>query len=358
MFGVSLALVMLKLWESFIFTDALDSLLEKNGRWIKPMLKWAGLILFETALVSWLPGRTGMQIVILDDVEVFTDGAVFRNLGVLLLLHAAGVGLAAAKHVWAVIRKRKALSGRLLFLEIVSCAASVLIGIKLVQSDYVMQFEGGEEAGNIVMILLALIGGGGFLYLFWDDRKQKNKAKTAVETPHEEQPPAAEAVAPMTNTDARFNQIIAEKNRLTGEGDYASQIPLLIEATGLDVDEKRKRRIWNLLGIAYEQVGSADRAAECYHTAQRFDPESPSCYNNLGLLHAKKGEYGIAARHMHTALEKANKRNQNLGLYYANYARVLGKSGDLPGAKEMLRLASQAGYDRESVEDIKKQIGV
>lgn len=349
---------MLNVWESFLFTEALNYLLEKNGQWIRFMLKWSGLILLETALVSWLPGRTGMQIVILDNEEVFTDGALFHNLGILLLLHAACVGLATAKDVWAVIRKRKVFSGKLLFLETVSCVVSALIGIQLVHSEYVMHFEGGEEVGNFVMILIALIGGGGFLYLLWDERRQKKEPETAEKTPHAREPSAAGTPSPKTDADAQFHRIIAEKNRLTGEGDYASQIPLLIEATGLDVNKERKGRIWNLLGIAYEQIDSADRAAECYYTAQRFDPENPACYNNLGLYYAKKGEYEIAVRHMHTALKKANKRNQNLGLYYANYALVLGKSGDLPGAKEMLLHAVQAGHDRESVEKIKKQIGI
>ena len=141
-------------------------------------------------------------------------------------------------------------------------------------------------------------------------------------------------------------------------GDAASAIPMLIEATSLDLDRVRKARLWNYLGIAYAAVDSPEKAAECYRTAQRVDPDSPSGYNNLAMFEVDRKNYEAAQQNMALAVQKAEKRGLNVGNCYANYALAAGLNGDLNLARDYLQRAEKAGYDAGEIATVRRRLGL
>lgn len=117
-------------------------------------------------------------------------------------------------------------------------------------------------------------------------------------------------------------------------------------------------RIWNYMGLAHEGLQSPQKAEESYRTALRFDPENPSSHNNLALLYSAGRKHDLALRYMDLALAEAKKRKLNLGLFYGNYALVVGRSGDKSKANDYLRLAKTAGYGEQDIQTIRRQLGL
>ena len=155
-----------------------------------------------------------------------------------------------------------------------------------------------------------------------------------------------------------FDRVVSEKDRLKALGDYASQIPLLTKATELDVDGQRKARIWNYLGMAYEQLKSPQKAEECYRSALLFDKDNPASHNNIALLCSDRGDHVTALRHMDTAIPAAKARQQGLGVYYGNYALIAGRGGNMSRAEDYLVLAKNAGYDDASIRSVRQKLGM
>ncbi len=151
---------------------------------------------------------------------------------------------------------------------------------------------------------------------------------------------------------------LLQKNRLAENGDYASQIPLLIEALELDVDVTRKSRIWNIFGLAYQKIDCEKKAVECFQSAKRIDPDNPSSYGNLALYYARKGEYNTAFQNADTAIKKAKKRNISSGSFYGSMALIADQSGDLKKAKIYLGLAKDAEDDKEYITSLQKRLGI
>jgi tetratricopeptide (TPR) repeat protein len=259
---------------------------------------------------SWLPGRFGLEITYLDGLVSFTDGAFIRNLGVVLLLHTAGILLALLKYLWGVIRKKSPFLWQFALLEAGIAGICLVIGIHLVKNRSVVQFEGGKAAATaavlilaVVLLVLVILG----LRAMKREKKSSGNAKT-------KSPAGSGATQKASAEDpiARFDQIVEEKNRLTRSGNYAAQIPLLTEATGLALDNMRMARIWNYMGLAHEGLQSPQKAEESYRTALRFDPENPSSHNNLALLYSAGRKHDLALRYMDLALAEAKKRKRIL----------------------------------------------
>ena len=61
-----------------------------------------------------------------------------------------------------------------------------------------------------------------------------------------------------------------KQSLLTQKGDYAALIPLLIEATSLQVNREQKIRIWKDLGTAYKEIGNDAKAEEYFQIASRL----------------------------------------------------------------------------------------
>ena len=110
---VTFGLVVVDIVVALLYADAIQMLLEKDLRCVFFFLMWIGILLLQTGLFSWLPGRTGSEISMLDGLIVFEDGALVRNFGSLLFVHAAGIGMSIAKNLWEVIRRRARFYGKL-----------------------------------------------------------------------------------------------------------------------------------------------------------------------------------------------------------------------------------------------------
>lgn len=353
-FFLNITLAAVDLIVAYYICFGIRFLLQKNRLWIRYFLIGIGVLLFQTALFSWLPGRVELEYSLFEGTLVFEDGALFHNLGFLLLAYSMGIGIMVLKYLWQVIRKKESFSGKLFLLEVVFCAVGCVLSVPLINNTYVIHFEGGEAAGTIVLLILAVVGA---ILVIWgfkttrSEKKQKESERLQKEQSAAPQQPQTESLSP-------FDQLVAEKNRLTKQGDYASQIPLLIEATGLDVDDLRKAIIWNYLGIAYRETNSANKSSECFQTALQLDKNNPSAYNNLALYYAEKKDFVLAETYMNTAVAKAKDRRIDLHVFYENYALIAGQSGDMQKARGYLRLAEEAGSDSNTFSALKKRFEI
>ena len=342
---VTISLVLIDVFVAQLFSGGIEMMLEKNKGWIFIISLWMGILFLQAAFYSWLPGRIGGEISLFDGLFVLEDGALIRNSGFLLMAHVIAIGMALGKYLWDVIRKRERFYGKMVALEIVVGGVCCCLAVRLMKSEYVIHFNGGESIGKIVMITLALIGAV-FVFLGFRQSRSEKEGKT-----DDTQSSSKEDLI-------RFDQIVAERKRLTGLRDYASQIPLLIEAAGLKVDATRKSRIWNYMGMAYNEIGSEDKALECFRTAQSIDPGHPSSYMNRAMCYMDRKDFNLALQNADTAITKAKKRKMAIGRFYANKALIIGMSGDLQNAQEHLRLAKDAGCDDKEILSIQTRLGI
>ena len=343
--------------EVLIFSLAVNFMLQKDRRWLRCFLIWIGILLSKTVCYTLLPSQAGISISIsLEDLEIILeDGALIRNFGQMLLINAAGVFFSALEYLVESIMKRERLDARFLLVEAMICTIFCYLGYQCIDSEYVMYFESGDSAGKVLLAVFGFIGlicyilGARDFFSVVFGRQKNSSAQQQEPLPSQLSP--EEAIA-------RFDEIVAEKNRLTEKGDYVSQIPLLTEGTGLNLDVTRKARIWNYMGLAYRETDSADRALECFQTAQQIDPDHPSSYMNIAMHYSDRKEYDAALKNAEIAIEKAKQRGMSLGVFYADYAQITGLSGNLRKAKQYLRLAEKAGYDNNSIQKIQKQLGI
>ena len=336
------------LFTAHIFSAMVNYILLKDRRWLNYLLIWVVILLSETVCFTLLPSQAGIEILVEDTDIVYESGALISNFGRILLVHAVCMILAVFGFLWNVIRKRERFDAKFLLLEVVICSICVFLGARCLDSEYIMHFENGDSTAKILLVFFGLIG---FLSMYLGIRDLLSPTTAPQQEPSPSQLSPEEAIA-------RFDEIVAEKNRLTEKGDYVSQIPLLTEGTGLNLDVTRKARIWNYMGLAYRETDSADRALECFQTARQIDPDHPSSYMNIAMHYSDRKEYDAALKNAEIAIEKAKQRGMSLGVFYADYAQITGLSGNLRKAKQYLRLAEKAGYDNNSIQKIQKQLGI
>jgi len=96
-------------------------------------------------------------------------------------------------------------------------------------------------------------------------------------------------------------------------------------------------RVYNNLGIAYEEIGEYEKAKENYFKAINFDPTSPrfEAYNNLGIVFLKQKKYDEAIFYFKEAL----KLNKNYPITIINLGDAYFQKGDFTAAKEEYLLA-------------------
>lgn len=108
----------------------------------------------------------------------------------------------------------------------------------------------------------------------------------------------------------------------------------------------------NLLGVAYDKKGFADRAKDSYQTAVKTQPEDPEILNNLGFSLYQNGNYRAAVDRLKRAAKLAPNDARilnNLGLAlcrlgkfddaYKQFARATGAyTGNLNTARMLERL--------------------
>ena len=138
----------------------------------------------------------------------------------------------------------------------------------------------------------------------------------------------------------RLNEAIAELSRA------ASMDPRLAEAH-------------NLLGVAYDQKGLADRAKESYERATKFEPDDAQTLNNLGFSLYQNGNYRAAVDRLKRAAKLAPNDDRilnNLGLAlcrlgkfeeaYKYFARA---GGEFTGNVNVATMLERLGRDEEAI---------
>jgi Flp pilus assembly protein TadD len=95
----------------------------------------------------------------------------------------------------------------------------------------------------------------------------------------------------------------------------------------------RDWRPLSLLGVAYEQVGRDDDAAQAYKTALNFAPANPAVMTNLAMFKLGKGDAAGAEALLRQAvvLPGAGKQARQ------NLAYVLGREGRFDDAEKLMR---------------------
>ena len=139
-------------------------------------------------------------------------------------------------------------------------------------------------------------------------------------------------------------------------GQLNEAISELSTAASLD---PRLTEAHNLLGVAYDKKGLADRAKESYERAVKVEPEDAQTLNNLGFSLYQNGNYRAAVDRLKRAVKLAPTDDRilnNLGLAlcrlgkfddaYKNFARA---SGPLTGNLNTARMLERFGRDDDAI---------
>lgn len=115
----------------------------------------------------------------------------------------------------------------------------------------------------------------------------------------------------------------------------------------------------NLLGVAYDKKGLADRAKDSYERAVKVEPEDAQTLNNLGFSLYQSGNYRAAVDRLKRAVKLAPTDDRilnNLGLAlcrlgkfadaYRNFARA---AGPLTGNINTARMLERFGRDDDAI---------
>lgn len=139
-------------------------------------------------------------------------------------------------------------------------------------------------------------------------------------------------------------------------GQFSEAITELSTATSLD---PKLTEAHNLLGVAYDKKGLADRAKESYEKAVKVEPEDAQALNNLGFSLYQNGNYRAAVDRLKRAVKLAPTDDRilnNLGLAlcrlgkfdeaYKHFARA---AGPYTGNLNTARMLERFGRDDEAI---------
>jgi Flp pilus assembly protein TadD len=139
-------------------------------------------------------------------------------------------------------------------------------------------------------------------------------------------------------------------------GQFSEAITELSTATSLD---PKLTEAHNLLGVAYDKRGLADRAKESYEKAVKVEPEDAQALNNLGFSLYQNGNYRAAVDRLKRAVKLAPTDDRilnNLGLAlcrlgkfeeaYKHFARA---AGPYTGNLNTARMLERFGRDDEAI---------
>ena len=139
-------------------------------------------------------------------------------------------------------------------------------------------------------------------------------------------------------------------------GQFNQAITELSTATSLD---PKLTEAHNLLGVAYDKKGLADRAKESYERAVKVEPEDAQALNNLGFSLYQNGNYRAAVDRLKRAAKLAPTDDRilnNLGLAlcrlgkfdeaYKNFARA---AGPYTGNLNTARMLERFGRDDDAI---------
>ena len=139
-------------------------------------------------------------------------------------------------------------------------------------------------------------------------------------------------------------------------GQFNEAITELSTATSLD---PKLTEAHNLLGVAYDKKGLADRAKESYERAVKVEPEDAQALNNLGFSLYQNGNYRAAVDRLRRAVKLAPTDDRilnNLGLAlcrlgkfdeaYKNFSRA---AGQYTGNLNTARMLERFGRDDDAI---------
>ena len=139
-------------------------------------------------------------------------------------------------------------------------------------------------------------------------------------------------------------------------GQLNEAITELSTATSLD---PKLTEAHNLLGVAYDKKGLADRAKDSYERAVKVEPEDAQTLNNLGFSLYQNGNYRAAVDRLKRAAKLAPTDDRilnNLGLAlcrlgkfdeaYKNFARA---AGQYTGNLNTARMLERFGRDDDAI---------
>jgi Tfp pilus assembly protein PilF len=140
------------------------------------------------------------------------------------------------------------------------------------------------------------------------------------------------------------------------EGRYSEAVSELSTAASLD---PKLTEAHNLLGVAYDKKGFADRAKESYERAVKSDSDDPETLNNLGFSLYQSGNYRAAVDKLKRAAKLAPSDERilnNLGLAlcrlgkfedaFKSFSRA---GGQLNGSLNIARMLERFGREDDAI---------
>lgn len=172
----------ISLVENFAFNTGAKRLADKHRGWLRYFFLFVALLGAETVLFSWLPGKAGCEISMLDGACVFEDGVYIGNFGMMLVVQALLIGIAFLKYLFFSIRGRQRLSGRLILANLIFCAGFAAAGLRLINDRRVFRLPGSAASGEAVIYGITALGAGLMLWLLADSfvTRFRRKANSSV----------------------------------------------------------------------------------------------------------------------------------------------------------------------------------
>lgn len=230
--------------------------------------------------------------------------------------------------------------------------------------------DSGSNAGNVgekkkggnkvVKIFAAPFKAFGRLFSHKDDKKLQRM--TEKDTEKFESVGVARVDDVRNAAPAKISVTATAKEHLASGRTYLlnGQLNLAIsELTTAASLDPRLSEAHNLLGVAYDKKGLADRAKESFEKAVKVEPEDAQTLNNLGFSLYQNGNYRAAVDRLKRAVKLAPTDDRilnNLGLAlcrlgkfedaYKNFARA---AGPLTGNLNIARMLERFGRDDDAI---------
>ena len=142
--------------------------------------------------------------------------------------------------------------------------------------------------------------------------------------------------------------------------DIAGELRILLK--GLDLAPENPTLLLKL-GRAYWRFGQNRKALEYFRQAERLDPNNPVVSINMGNICLTQGQYADAKLLYEKGLaiieaDPLSATGNDIAVAYGNYGNCLGRMGDLKGAKKYLSIAKKRGYNRDSLANVCRMLGL
>ena len=221
-----------------------------------------------------------------------------------------------------------------------------------------------EKKGNkIVKVLAAPFKAFGSLFKHNDNKLQRMSEKDAArfETAGVSRVQDANSPEVKLSESGTAQEHLAAGRQFLLDGQLNAAITELTTATSLDA---KLTEAHNLLGVAYDKKGFADRAKEAYQKAVKTDSENPETLNNLGFSLYQAGNYRAAVDRLKRAAKLApgdERILNNLGLALCRlgkfddaYKSFANAAGPLTGSINIARMLERFGREDDAIKYYEK----